>query len=277
MTFGPVVAGQFYPSDENALKVEIEGCLAGADILPDPDKPLLGLISPHAGYAFSGPVAAYAYKAIPPDSFDIAVVIGVAHHAPGTGSVLRANRYRTPLGEVEIDLKKTAQLMSREHFINDDRNLFTQEHSIELQLPFLQSIAKGFRLVLISMRSSSDDHCLKLAEALHKTFEKDRALFIASTDLSHFHDYAKARKTDRETLRIIEKSDIAGLAKSARNGRCELCGLGPVITLMHLHRLRKGGDVKILKYLNSGDTSGDRDRVVGYAAVAFLGRTAEPH
>jgi MEMO1 family protein len=270
MSFGPIVAGQFYTSNKGLLSDEIDEYLSRADV-EKADPPPMGLICPHAGYVYSGPCAAYSYKTVAGTKFDVVVVLGLSHRVPGSVSVLNEESYRTPLGKVPIDARHTAQLLEAEDFIDQDRRLFAAEHSIEVQLPFLQKTVPDLSVVLISMRTISNDKCRRLAQALDQTFADCRALFIASSDLSHFHPYEKARRMDLETLEMVRNGEIEKIASTCGSGENEMCGLGPVMTLMHLFKMRGGSKIEILKYMNSGDTAGDKDSVVGYGSVAFFG------
>jgi MEMO1 family protein len=269
MTFGPVVAGQFYNAHPRQLQEEIDGYLKEAEVKTF-ESPVFGIISPHAGYIYSGPCAAYAFKSLRNSSYDVAVVIGLSHRAPGEIGVLNSDSYRTPLGLVRIDQERTRRLLENEAIVGDDRNLFAYEHSIEVQLPFLQRSLPKTSVVLISIRSHSPEKCRALADALNRTFGDCKALYIASTDLSHFLDYRSAQKTDLHTLDVVRKGDIETLEDFCASGSNNMCGIAPVLTLMHLHRMQGNSRIEVLKYLNSGDTAGDRDRVVGYGAVAFL-------
>lgn len=272
MVFSPVAAGRFYTSDPQKLSKEIEGYINDAH-LPEISEAVMGIIAPHAGFIFSGPVAGYSYKLVKGHKYDIVVVIGLSHQVPGTVSVLDYQYYRTPLGKVKIDREFSEKLISAATWIDDNEMLFKREHSLEVQLPFLQQVIPDLKVVMISMRSASLQRCRELANILDKTFAGVNALFVASSDMSHFHPYDAAKKMDSYTLDLIDKMDIETLAKNFASRKCEMCGSGPVLTLMELHKLRNGNSdgIKILKYMNSGDTAGSKDEVVGYGAVAFVG------
>ncbi|MCL4235292.1 MAG: AmmeMemoRadiSam system protein B, partial [Deltaproteobacteria bacterium] len=265
---GPVVAGQFYTDKPEKLGAEIDGYLRDA-IIAEPGGEVFGLVSPHAGYMYSGPCAAHGFKAVAGKSYDIVVVIGLSHRVPGTLSVLDADAYRTPLGEVKIDRDRSRQLIDALPFASDDPSLFSFEHSVEVQLPFLQRVLPPFRAVLISMRSTAGKVVTGLAAALDEIFRDDRVLYVASSDLSHFHAYDVANRMDRETLAMVEALDVRRLEQECESGAHEMCGVGPVLTLLHLYRRRGGNQATTLCYMNSGDTSGDMGRVVGYGSVAL--------
>lgn len=268
MIFGPVVAGQFYTDQPEKLGAQIDGYLRDAAV-PEKVGDVFGLVSPHAGYMYSGPCAAHGFKAVAGKAYDTVVVIGLSHRVPGTLSVLDVDAYRTPLGEVKIDRALSRRIIDALPFASDDPSLFSFEHSIEVQLPFLQRVLPPFRAVLISMRSTSGKVVTGLASALDEVCRDRRALFVASSDLSHFHGYDEATRMDRETLAMVEAMDVRRLEQECESGAHEMCGVGPVLTLLHLFRRRGGSEATTLCYMNSGDTSGDTSRVVGYGSVAL--------
>jgi MEMO1 family protein len=271
MSFGPIVAGRFYTADSDALAREIDEYLDNAKV-PPLQSPLLGVVSPHAGYMYSGSCAAYSYKALKQADADLYVIIGVSHQISGSVSVLVEDSYRTPLGDVEIDKAASLRLIESEGFINDDSRLFAYEHSIEVQLPFLQRIAEDKKVMLISMSSVSRETCQKLAVALAETLKDRRPLYIASSDMSHFHDAAVAKTMDSDTLKLIEEMKIDELAKACVEGKGEMCGIAPVMTLLYLANLKGEARVEVLKYSHSGETGGPSDEVVGYGSVAVYAK-----
>lgn len=266
MSFGPVVAGTFYSDDAWELSTQVDRFIDGAPGMPKTSE-IFGLISPHAGYVYSGPCAAHGYKALRGARYDVVVVIGLSHRVPGTLAILTEDAYRTPLGRVPIDVRRSKELLSRLTFATSDAAMFAKEHSIEVQLPFLQRVLPPFQAVLLSMREDDPDVIRATAEALDEVFADCRALFVASSDLSHFHPYDRAASMDRETLRMVEEMDLTGLTESCETGRNEMCGITPVLTLLSLYQRRGGRQPRVLSYMNSGDTAGDRDRVVGYGSV----------
>ncbi|MDP8256555.1 MAG: AmmeMemoRadiSam system protein B [Candidatus Alcyoniella australis] len=266
-----VAAGRFYPGQSRKLTQEVDEYLRQADV-EQIEQDVFGLICPHAGYVYSGPVAAYAYKAVRGKVYDRVVIIGPSHYAASSGvSVLDKTEYRTPLGSLKIDTESAREIVRKASWADDAIGLFSQEHSIEVQLPFVQTVIPDPQVVLIAMGSQSLELSTRLAQLLDELFADKRVLYIASSDLSHYHPYDAAQAMDHQTLDFIERMDSAGLYQATRSRDVELCGLGPVLTLMELYRLRGGQDVRVLHYANSGDTSGSKDRVVGYGAVAFVG------
>jgi len=273
--FGPIVAGGFYPSEAKALRMMVQSYLdkAGAGEISGR---ILAVIAPHAGYIYSGPVAGYAYKAIQIQGKKKFVVIAPSHqfYGPGRVAVLSADYYQTPLGRVKINGEKVKELLNQGDWVVNEPLYFSQEHSAEVQIPFLQVIApEALEIVMIVMPDSSLVMAKKLAEALKKVFSEPDWVFIASTDLSHYHTYQVANQIDQHTLELIQGLKIEELEREAlgTTRSAELCGLGPVLTIMTLFQGYSQGEVKILNYSNSFDTSGQSpDRVVGYGAVAFV-------
>lgn len=271
----PVVAGAFYPSSPDALSKMIKGFIENAQISKNslPSGELVGLICPHAGYPYSGPVAGYSYKLLEGLKFDTVVILGVNHKVWGFKdiSVWNSGCFKTPFGEIEVD-KEFADSIINE---NPKKYIFypdaqREEHSIEVQLPFLQMVLKDFKLVPIVMSDYSKITCSDLANVILKNKGNRKILVIASTDLSHDSTYDIAANMDKLGLGYAENLDIENLTSAESNGKTEMCGFGPVLTLLYM--ARNLGNVKgvLLKYANSGDTTGDRKgRIVGYGAVAF--------
>jgi len=272
MIFEPVVAGQFYTGIKENLEKEVERYIFQAKVA-DFGGDVMGVIAPHAGYIYSGPVAGYSYLAVKDVEYDVVVVMGPSHRAPGAVSVLNYDRYKTPLGQVVIDKESSAKLIKAASWINDDTSLFAQEHSLEVQLPFLQKVIPDLKVVMISMGTQNHATCVELAAVLEKVFAGKKALFVASSDMSHFLSYEKAKTMDLDTLGLVDDFEIEKLAAGFSDRSRQMCGSGPVLTLLELYKLRGGNKdgVKVLKYQNSGDTAGDKNRVVGYGAVAFVG------
>lgn len=270
--FQPLLAGRWYPAHPGKLKTMLSGFLSRARQV-DAGADLLGLISPHAGYRYSGPVAAWAYKQLRGRNYRRVVVIAPSHRvfSPYVGT-LDMKAYRTPLGDLEIDREAVKKLLqTRPRLIVHERQLFKQEHSLEIQLPFLKQVLPKIKLVPLVMGHPSLDNAKKLARVLFKHFPRGDTLFLASTDMSHFHKYDLARQIDSHTLKLIKAMDTKALAKALGTRKAELCGGGPVLTLMelaHLHGARRV-KLKVLQYKNSGDTAGPKSNVVGYCAVAF--------
>jgi AmmeMemoRadiSam system protein B/AmmeMemoRadiSam system protein A len=278
-------SGKFYPGSGEKLQSEIENLCVGAKQLTDPDHAPLALMVPHAGYVFSGKVSASAYNQLPPGIFPKLVFILASshyHHFPGV-SVYCSGNYETPLGPVDVDIETGRKLLVDNPLFSNHEEVHANEHSLEVQLPFLQyKLGRHVKIVPLILGSQQPEESLKLAEALRPYFTSDN-LFVISSDLSHYPCYNDAVQTDRATtesiltnspgnlMKVLEKNKkqrIPGLATS-------LCGWASVLTLLHLTEGRSYS-YQWIDYQNSGDQPfyGDHNRVVGYSAVAVYGNEA---
>jgi len=276
----PGVAGGFYPADAKQLQEEIDRLIAQAQA-PEIRAPLVALISPHAGYMYSGGVAAYGYSLLKGREIKRVVVISPSHfEAFPFASVYDGDAYETPLGPVPVDkefAKKLARssrlirLSDRGHRVVKGR----AEHSLEVQLPFLQRVLGEFTLVPVVMGDQTYETCRALGVALAKLIEEPGTLIVASSDLSHYHPYKQAVKLDHKVIQAIEDWDYLSLHRSLEQRIWEACGGGPIVAAMMAAERLGANEVKILKYANSGDVTGDRSRVVGYVSIALVKRAGD--
>ena len=275
----PAVAGLFYPDEKEKLAAQVDGYLA--EVKPAPVKNLRGIIAPHAGYDYSGPVAAVAYKQLQGRDIDTVIVMAPSHYARFEGaSVAGVEAYQTPLGRVPLspraaELAKVRPMASERPCrvgrpswwrqaskepppVGEDTP-HTWEHSLEVQLPFLQQVLDDFTIVPIVF---GDVDPKEVAKSLQDSLD-EKTVLVASSDLSHFYPYDVAQQLDSSCIRAICDLDVEWMKGE------DACGKGPILTLMHLAR-ENGWRTKLLDYRNSGDTSGDKRGVVGYAAIAFF-------
>ncbi len=260
----PAVAGAFYPGSRLLLQRQVDGFLAKARKV-ELEGELIALIAPHAGYIYSGPVAAYSYKQLERRDFDTVILIGPSHHIGFAGaSVYNQGPYQTPLGLVEVDTDLASKIITQDKNIRYIPQAHIREHSLEVQLPFLQRTLKDFKIVPILISDPSLKNCQILADAIFKSIKGKKVLIIASTDLSHYHPYKEACQLDKVTLGAIVTLDPEEVAEKG-----DLCGKAAVLTTILLTRRLKADKAIILKYANSGDTAGPKDGVVGYGAVAI--------
>ena len=269
------VAGSFYPADSAELAKMVDGFLAKAT--PPPLTGVVALVAPHAGYQYAGQVAAYSYALLKGKKFDRVVVIAPSHYeAFGFSSVYDGAAYTTPLGQVPVDrafaaklaaMSKSIRLSGLGHTPTPDK----PEHALEDQLPFLQRVLGQFQLVPIVMGDQSYENCRALGLALAKLIQGTNTLIVASSDLSHYHPYDQAEVIDHKTLNAIEEWDYLSMARNFESQIWEACGGGPIIAAMIASERLGASQAKVLDYANSGDTpGGDKTRVVGYGAVAFV-------
>jgi AmmeMemoRadiSam system protein B/AmmeMemoRadiSam system protein A len=272
----PAVAGAFYPDKPEVLSRDVKKYLENAK-KEKMEGEIVALVSPHAGYMYSGRVAAYAYQMLEGKHFDSVVVVAPSHRALFKGaSLYDRGGYRTPLGVVPIDTELSRKMMERRKEIQFLPEAHFQEHSLEVQIPFLQVVLKTFKLIPIVMEPYwSWETCQYLASAIAEAVKGKNVLLVASSDLSHFHSYEEAVKLDQIVLDHIDRFDPEGLNRDLRNGRGEACGGGPIISIMLAAKALGANKGKVLKYLNSGDVTGDRSRVVGYAAGVFYKKAGE--
>ncbi len=268
----PVVSGSFYPSDRKLLDQRIDGFLKETEGRAQKGVAApFGLVVPHAGYDYSGKVAASAYRQIAGRPYKTVFLLGPSHYASFQGvSIYPYGAWETPLGKVPVDEQVAAAVMEQCAFVRYQSPAFEREHSLEVQLPFLQKVLENFKIVPMVMGKLSMAEYRALADHITTRIEQNpnRVLIVASSDLSHFHPYHEATAMDRTALKQIESVDIRALRKSMDAGTAELCGSQPVITLMRVAE-NIGARVKILDYANSGDVTGDKGRVVGYGTVGF--------
>ncbi|OPY79518.1 MAG: hypothetical protein A4E64_00414 [Syntrophorhabdus sp. PtaU1.Bin058] len=268
----PVFAGSFYPGERSVLAGMIDGYLKETE--PKKDRisaRIFGIMAPHAGYEYSGRTAAYAYNQIKGRPYTTVILMGPTHRVPFNGvAIYPSGSWETPLGNVQVDHEITKRLMEKCPVIRNYPVAFEREHSLEVQVPFLQRTLKDFRIVPMVMGMMGENDYRVLADALCELLQQHagKILIVASSDMSHFHAYREANEMDARTLKEIGALDTGRLAAGLAKGDYELCGSQAVLTLMMVAK-KIGGEATILHYANSGDATGDRSRVVGYGAVAF--------
>lgn len=272
----PAVAGLFYPAEPEILARDVDALLADAatHISVEETRRARVLVSPHAGYAYSGAVAARAFALLAARGVESVVLIGPSHtEAFSFTSVFEGDAYATPLGILAVD-SATAQRLARAHdsIRRSPRGHVAAggrgEHGLEVILPFVQRTCGAPAIVPIVMGTQCWDDCTALARALAENVDLDRTLLVASSDLSHFYAYDEAVRKDAAFCELLAGLDAARLHDALRSGRCEACGAGPVIACMLASEMWHDRQCRILAQANSGDVTGDRDRVVGYASAA---------
>lgn len=266
----PAVAGAFYPKDGKVLAKTVDSLLSGAKDKAGRGR-LIALISPHAGYQFSGGIAAYSYNHLKERNIKTVILIGPSHHKSFTGvSVYTGDGMKTPLGVVKIDSKIAASLINKEADVTFFPEAFEKEHSLEVQLPFLQRTLKDFKVVPIVIGSPTRESYKFLTKKLTEIIRDDEdVIIIASTDLSHYHDYETAVKMDMKMIDAIERVSIDETERLLMSREGEMCGGYPVLYTMAVAQNLGATNAELYKYANSGDVTGDKSRVVGYAAMGF--------
>ncbi|MFO1311180.1 MAG: AmmeMemoRadiSam system protein B [Burkholderiales bacterium] len=252
------VAGMFYPGEAGRLAAEVRTMIADAE--RDDAAPPKAIVVPHAGYVYSGPIAALAYASLVPlrDTIERVVLFGPAHRVAVRGlATTTAAAFATPLGDVPVDREAVARALLLPNVIASDA-VHAHEHALEVQLPFLQSVLRRFSLVPFAVGHAAPEAVADVMDAL---WGGPETLVVVSSDLSHYHGYADARRLDRATADAI-------LALTPTLDHEQACGATPVNALLLCAR-RRGLVPRLLDLRNSGDTAGDRSRVVGYASFAF--------
>lgn len=253
----PAVAGTFYPLDKGMLIRQIDGYLDSV-IIRDYGDPI-GFVCPHAGYIYSGHTAAHSFKHLVGREYEKVIILAPSHYDGYSGiTTWIGDGLETPLGVVEID--DSASLLK--YGVEKSRLGFGKEHSLEVELPFLQKVLKpGWKLVPLVMGFQNDES-IRLGKNILENYMSEKNLIIISSDLSHHHSYERAKTIDGHFLDYIHTDRIQNLYEAHKEGIVEACGFGPIMSFLKL-----GIKPQILDYRNSGDTAGDRNRVVGYTSM----------
>lgn len=270
----PVVAGSFYPGNAGQLKDLISGYLsvAGKSREQVDTRNITGIISPHAGYIYSGPVAAYGFNYLAGCELNNFVVIAPSHRGRFNGaSVIPEGIYRTPLGDVGIDAVSGRELEKKENFAFI-KEAHEYEHSLEVQIPFLQIVKPEAKIVPVIIGTVDLDLCRRIGKSIAETVKSSDEKYgvIISTDLSHYHAYNEAVKKDGKFIEALESFNEKKIKETIESGKGEACGEGAVMTGLSLCRELGASEIKVLKYANSGDTAGPKDQVVGYVSALIL-------
>lgn len=272
-------AGSFYAGDSRSLKAQIEECFThklGPKALPKVAdiklRNMIGLICPHAGYMYSGPVAAHSYFQLALDGKpDVAVLFGPNHAGIGSGlALMREGIWRTPLGDVEVDTATADDIVHESHLIDVDDSAHLGEHSIEVQLPWLQYLyGSGFKFVPICFLMQDLQSSREVGTAVAEALRDKNAVVIASTDMTHYEPQKAAEQKDRSVIEAILKLDEGKVYSVVEGLRVSMCGYGPVAAAITAAKELGAKEGKLLCYKTSGDVTGDYSAVVGYASMMF--------
>jgi MEMO1 family protein len=270
----PAVAGAFYASSPEKLREQITNSFKhklGPGRLPSEkkDSNILSVVCPHAGYVYSGPAAAHCYLSLGEQHApETVVIIGPNHTGFGTSvSVMTEGAWSTPLGEVKIDSELAEKIIEYSDTARKDDSAFVREHSVEVQLPFLQFIYQDFKFVPICMGRQDLKTSKELGKSIYEASEKRDVILVASTDLTHQETKEVAKKQDRHVLDAILDMDEELLHRSVKQYHITTCGYGPVSATLVYSKLKKATKAEILTYYTSGDIIGDNRAVVGYASA----------
>ncbi len=276
----PTVAGQFYEGDAEALRAQIKNCFLnelGPKKLPNVNldihpRNIVGLICPHAGYMYSGPVAASAFYELALDGKPDTVVLMGPNHT-GYGSVLSLMRegvWRTPLGDIEINTEMANKITHETSVIDVDELAHRYEHSIEVQLPFLQFLyGNAFKIVPICFLMQDYDSAVEVGRTLAEALDATNTVVIASSDMTHYEPAKTAAAKDQAALKAVTNMDAKRFYETVETRNITACGYAPITALITYAKRVNAKEAELLNYHNSGDITGDYSSVVGYAAVSF--------
>ena len=265
----PAVAGQFYKGTHEALRKQVDGF-----IIPVAEqKKAIGIVSPHAGLMYSGAVAGAVYSSIVIP--DVIVLIGPNHTGLGAAvSIMAEGEWETPLGTVPIETALASSILSKSPLVRADSLAHLREHSLEVQLPFLQHFKEKFKIVPIQVLDARFETCVALgravASAVTDLYQGHGVLLVASSDMSHYERAATAKEKDFKAIRHILNLDPEGLYKTVKMYGITMCGYGPAVAVMTASKALGASKAELVKYMNSGEVSGDYEQVVGYAGVVIV-------
>jgi MEMO1 family protein len=275
----PAQAGTFYPDTEGALRTKIQNCFLhslGPGSIPSipssPDDKLVGIIVPHAGYDYSGPIAAHSYYRLASSGLkESMIILGPNHTGYGSGvSTMTGTQWATPLGEVLVNDSLASTIVKSSGLIDVEEEAHRMEHSIEVQLPFLQFIfPRRFQFVPICMMLQDLETSLDVGEAVAKASASTGAILVASSDWTHYEPQESARKKDMKAIQAVLSMDEEKFQEIIEEDQVSACGYGPVTSVIHASKILGAKQAKLLSYQTSGDTSEEKRAVVGYAAIAF--------
>jgi AmmeMemoRadiSam system protein B len=266
------VAGSWYPASADRLAQEVEEYIHRAQV-DDAEAPM-AIVAPHAGLKYSGPVAAFAYRAVRHGDYDAAVLVGPSHFVGFSGvSIWPRGAWQTPFGAVPVAEDVARAIAAASADVIEHPPAHGREHSLEMQLPFLAHVLPGVPFVPMVMGYQDRDTAFALGDALAGAIAKrptpGRVLLVASSDLSHFEDAPTALAMDTVVLQEIERFDADGLMRALEQQPRHACGGGPMVAVLHAARQLGATRARVLKYGDSGDVSGDKSSVVGYMAAGI--------
>ncbi len=268
------VAGTWYPDSPDRLTAEVEAHLARAAVEskhpPRDGADLVALIAPHAGLIYSGPVAAHAYHLLRERSCKTAVLVGPSHYLGFSGvAIWPRGSFETPLGPIAINEEIASALIEQCPVIHERDEAHVREHSLEMQLPFLATVAPTLSIVPLVMGHQTRETAMSVGDCLAKVLSDGESILVASSDLSHFFDAAKAAFLDAQVVEDVEALDADTLMGRLEKRPEHACGGGPIVSVLRAARAMGATTSRVLKYADSGDVSGDKGSVVGYLSAAM--------
>jgi hypothetical protein len=278
----PYVANAFYAGTKSSLTEQITGCFThrfGPGQVPKPVKDgsrkILGMVCPHAGYMYSGPVAANGFARLAADGMpETLIILGPNHTGYGSGvSILTSGAWETPMGVTQIQTELAERVQKASTILDVDETSHAAEHSIEVQLPFIQYLYKdAAKFIPICMMMQDLQTSREIAKAITEQCEGKDFAIIASSDFTHYEPHEEANRKDKMAIEAITRLDDEALNELGESNRVTMCGYGPITTLIAAAKMKPGVEAELLSHKTSGDITGDKSAVVGYSCVVFSRR-----
>ena len=271
----PAVAGMFYPSEKKELKKSIKECFLhkfGPGKIPPSNikKKIFGVICPHAGYMYSGPIACHSFYAISSDAPELFIIIGPNHWGIGSSvATMKDCKWNTPLGDVEVDSEAAEEISHLSEIIDIDYFSHTREHSLEVQIPIMQEMYSDFKILPISMINQNKDAAKDIGLAIVKIAEKKKVMIIGSSDFTYYEQNEFAHEQDMALIEPILKLDVKKFYDVLEDRNVSACGYGAIATTIIACKELGATKGELLKYATSGDITGDTSSVVGYGSIVF--------
>ncbi|MCV0366579.1 MAG: AmmeMemoRadiSam system protein B [Nitrosopumilus sp.] len=272
----PVVAGQFYPDTKKELEKMIKYCIEhkfgpGKQIKESPEK-IFGIVCPHAGYVYSGPTACHSYKAISSQKPELAIIIGPNHFGIGKNAATMIDaKWETPLGLIEVDSQASQEAVKNSNVIEIDNYSHSQDHSLEVQVPMLQSILTNeFKILPIILLEQNLQTATDVGNAVSEIAKERNTIIVASSDFTHYEENSFAHRQDKALIEPILDLDVDRFYQVLMEKRVSACGYGAIASAMIACKNLGATRGELLSYATSGDVSGDTDSVVGYGAIKFV-------
>jgi len=272
----PVVAGQFYPENKEDLEDMIKTCFEhkygpGSQKI-EPEEKIFGIVCPHAGYIYSGPTACHSYKSISSQNPELAIIIGPNHFGVGENAATATDvKWATPLGLVKVDSDAARDVSEMSSVIEIDNYSHSQDHSLEVQVPMLQSIfSNEFQILPIILLAQDLETARDVGNAVAEIAKKRNSIIVASSDFTHYEENSFAHQQDKALIEPILEMDVERFYQVLREKRVTACGYGAIASTMIACKNLGATKGELLSYATSGDVSGDTDSVVGYGAIKFV-------
>ena len=272
----PAVAGMFYSGEKKELKKSIKGCFLskfGPGKIPPSNskKKIFGVICPHAGYMYSGPIACHSFYEISSNLPELFIIIGPNHWGIGSSvSTMKDSKWQTPLGEVEVDSETAEEISKMTNIIKIDNFSHSREHSLEVQIPILQEIFQNFKILPIALINQSKEVAHQVGLAIAKIARKKKVMIIGSSDFTHYEPNEFAHEQDTALIEPILKLDVDRFYDVLHERDVSACGYGAIASTMIACKELGATKGKLLKYATSGDITGDTSSVVGYGSIIFI-------